>query len=164
MATKNIDSEHLTVTGAHRQVGEHVTVEDDIIVIVTQAYGPDGDDIVESAKVEFDGYPAIPVLVKAEGREEIVNLSPFHGDARKTGMEGLAAGTKCRLFCPVSGKPLDHVGKVEDGSPADYYAIYLTPRLSQGEMVAISDIWGDYHSRIVDNFELISYWSTEFGE
>ena len=25
-------------------------------------------------------------------------------------------------------------------------------------LVAISDIWGHYHSRIVDNFELISMW------
>ena len=27
-------------------------------------------------------------------------------------------------------------------------------------MVAVSDVWGDYHSRIVDNFELISFWAT----
>jgi hypothetical protein len=28
-------------------------------------------------------------------------------------------------------------------------------------MVLISNVWGHYHSRIVDNFELISYWANE---
>ena len=36
--------------------------------------------------------------------------------------------------------------------------------IGEGEMVAISDIWGDYHSRIVDNFELISAWATDEGD
>jgi hypothetical protein len=26
-------------------------------------------------------------------------------------------------------------------------------------MVAVSDVWGHYHSRIVDDNELISYWA-----
>ena len=50
---------------------------------------------------------------------------------------------------------------VADGSGAEYFAIYLTKKLSNGEMVLLSDIWGHYHSRIVDNFELISYWAAE---
>ncbi len=27
-------------------------------------------------------------------------------------------------------------------------------------MVMISDVWGHYHSRIIDDMELISYWAT----
>lgn len=165
MATKSIDADNLTVTGAHRALrDQNIRVESEVIVIVTQAFGPGGDDLMAASQVDFDGYPAVPVLVRAAGREEIVHLSPFHGDRRKTGMEGLPAGTKCELLCPVSKKPLDHVGKVAPESDADYFAIYLTKRLSEGEMVAISDVWDDYHSRIVDNFELISFWSVDAGE
>jgi hypothetical protein len=36
--------------------------------------------------------------------------------------------------------------------------MYLTPQLSMGSIVAMSDIWGHPHSRIIDNFELISLW------
>ena len=166
MGRKNIDMEHLTVTGAHTAVTDdgHVEVRDDVIVIVTQAYGPDGDNLVGVSDVTFDGYPAVSVLVKAAGREGLVHLSPFHGDRRKSGYTDIPVGTKCQLFCPVSKKPLDNVGRVEPDSEAEYFALYLTPRLSEGEMVAISDIWGDYHSRIVDNFELISAWATDEGD
>lgn len=161
MGRKNIDVDNLRITGAHQTVSDmHVDVKDDVIVIVTQAYGPDGDNLVGVSDVEFDGYPAVSVLVKAGDKEGLVHLSPFHGDRRKSGMTDIPVGTKCELFCSVSKKPLDKVEHVGDGD-ADYYAVYLTPRLSEGEMVAISDVWGDYHSRIVDNFELISSWAVE---
>jgi hypothetical protein len=77
----------------------------------------------------------------------------------KATMMEVPHGTRCELLCPVSGQQLDLVGEVEDGSGAKYYAIYLTPQLSQGSMVMISDLWGHYHSRIVDEFELISAWA-----
>jgi len=32
--------------------------------------------------------------------------------------------------------------------------------LADGALVAISDTWGHYHSRVVDDTELISYWAT----
>lgn len=165
MATKNIDARNLTVTGAHTSVPDaqqHVVVEDEIIVIVTQAFGPAGDDLIEASEVEFDGYPGIPVKVRGAGKEGIVHLSPFHGDRRKVGMDDLPAGTKCELFCPVSGKPLDKISDVADsGDGADYYAIYLTPRLSKGDVALISDVWDDYNSRIIDNFDLISSWAVD---
>lgn len=164
MATKNIDRVNLTVTGAHMALPDdeqHVEIKGDIIIIVTQAFGPDGDDIVAAATESFDGYPGIPIKVKAGDYEGVVHLSPFHGDARKRGMEEIPPGTKCELFCPVSGKPLAAAGTVAEGSTADYFAIYLSKRLSEGEMVVLSDVWGDYHSRIIDNFELISQWAVE---
>ena len=63
------------------------------------------------------------------------------------------------LLCPVSGKPLDKLGPVDDGSGADYFAIYLTQRLSKGACVMVTDVWDHYHSRIVDDNALISYWA-----
>ena len=45
-----------------------------------------------------------------------------------------------------------------DGSGAGYFALYLTPELSNNAMVMISDVWGHFHSRIVDKQELVSYW------
>jgi hypothetical protein len=98
--------------------------------------------------------------VRANGHEGLVHLSPIHGDGRKQGFTDIPNGTRCELICPVSNLPLDLVGEVEDGSGARYYAIYLTPQLSRGSMAMVSDVWGHYHSRIIDDFELISAWAS----
>ncbi len=155
-----VDRQNLTITGRHRAVtGSHVTVEGDVLVIVTQAFGPRGDNLVGISDVAFDGYPAVTIGIRVAGKEGLVHLSPVHGDGRKSKPFDIAPGTRCVLFCPISRQPLDLVGEVEDGSGASYYAIYLTPQLSQGSMVMVSDLWGHYHSRIIDDFELISAWA-----
>jgi hypothetical protein len=165
MSSDKIDRENLTITGAHEgKRDSHVSIVpganlEDTIIIVTQAYGPRGDNLVGISDVTFDGHPAVTVGVRANGQEGVVHLSPIHGDARKSGFTEIPNGTRCELFCPVSRQVLDKVGDVEDGSDAAYYALYLTPRLDEGAMVMISDVWGHYHSRIVDDMELISYWA-----
>jgi len=156
-----IDRRNLTITGNHRAVtGKHLVVSDeDVTVVVTQAYGPRGDNLVGISDVEFDGHPAVTIKIRTGEREGLVHLSPIHGDARKVKPFNIVHGTRCELLCPVSNQPLDLVGEVEDGSGARYYAIYLTPQLSRGSMVMVSDMWGHYHSRIIDDFELISAWA-----
>ena len=131
-----------------------------VTLVVTQAFGPEGHNLAGLTDVNFDGYPAITVLVRTpEGREGLVHLSPIHGDPRKSGFIDIAPGTRCTLLCPVSRKPLECLGAVDDGSGAVYYALYLTPRLSRGHSVALSDLWGHFSSRIVDDEATISYWA-----
>ena len=155
-----IDEEHLTVTGRHRHSQPPgVAITDDVIIVITQAFGPKGDNLVGISDVEFDGHPAVTLKIKAAGREGLVHLSPIHGDKRKEGMTDLEVGTKLEILCPVSNEPLAELGAVEDGTDAIYYALYLTPKLDRGQSVAISNVWGHYHSRIVDEDELISYWT-----
>jgi hypothetical protein len=160
-----VDRHNLRITGRHRAVtGPHLTVENDVLVIVTQAYGPRGDNLVGISGVEFDGHAAVTIGVRVGDKQGLVHLSPLHGDGRKSKPFDIPYGTRCELFCPVSNQPLDLVGEVEDGSGARYYAIYLTPQLSRGSMVMISDVWGHYHSRIIDDFELISAWAARQGD
>lgn len=164
MGRSKIDRKNLTITGKHAELPpdqRHVEVggDDEPVIVVTQAFGPAGDSLVGISDVTFDGYPAVTVGVRAGGREGLVHLSPLHGDVRKAGFVDIADGTRCELFCPVSKRLLDCVGDVEDGSGARYFALYLTRKLSSGAVVQLSDIWGHYHSRIVDDMELISYWA-----
>ncbi len=156
-----VDRRNLKITGQHPRVTGQIQIvqENDVTVIVTQAYGPRGDNLVGISDVKFDGHPAVTIKLRANGKEGLVHLSPIHGDARKVKPFDIEKGTKCELLCPVSDQPLDFVGDVEDKSGAKYYAIYLTPQLSRGTMVMVSDVWGHYHSRIVDDFELISAWA-----
>jgi hypothetical protein len=156
-----VDRRNLKITGNYPRVtGQHLVVEPhDVTVIVTQAYGPRGDNLVGISDVQFDGNPAVTLKIRVGDREGLVHLSPIHGDSRKVKPFNIEPGTRCELLCPVSDQTLDLVGEVEDGSGARYYAIYLTPALSRGTMVMVSDLWGHYHSRIIDDFELISAWA-----
>lgn len=164
MDPSHIDSGHIRITGAHKAQGDHhVELQQDesdveVVIVVTQAFGPKGDSLMGLSDAEFDGYPAVSIGVDTGTQRGIVHLSPIHGDDRKAGFTDIPPGTKCKLFCPVSGEPLDWAGDVVGDEATDYYAIYLTPECSEGNMVAVSDVWGHYHSRIVDNFELISQW------
>ncbi len=156
---KNIDERNLHMQGdVDAPRDSLVPVAGGVTVVVTQAFGPHGDSLM-SDDVTFDGYPAVTLKVRANGREGLVHVSPIHGDRRKTGFTDLPDGTRVELLCPHCDRPLDKLGPVDDGSGADYYAIYLTPRLQSGACVMVTDIWGHYHSRIVDDNALISYWS-----
>jgi hypothetical protein len=160
--SSHIDRKRLRVTGRHRAMRDsHVEVREEregATIVDTQAFGPRGDSLIGLTDVEFDGCPAVTLLVEAGGRRDLLHLSPIHGDSRKAGFVDIEAGTRCQLFCPVSKQPLDRVPDVSGDLETVYYAIYLTQQLSMGSIVAMSDIWGHPHSRIIDNFELISLW------
>jgi hypothetical protein len=156
---KHVDEQNLKLEGELERRDSLMPVAGGVTIVVTQAFGPTGADLVGISNVTFDGYPAVTLKLRANGEEGLVHLSPIHGDKRKAGFIDIEPGTQVQLFCPVSGKPLDKLGEVDDGSGADYYAIYLTKQLSNGACVMITDIWGHYHSRIVDDNALISYWS-----
>lgn len=159
MGRENVDVDNLQISGATPSAGPEapLTVEDEVIIVINQAYGPGGDNLIGLSEVTFDGHPALTLLVCAGDREELVHLSPIHGDRRKQGMDDLPAGTKCELLCPVTRKPLPIVGKIGDGKE-EYCAIFLTPRLDEGSTIYVSDTWDHHHSRIVDNNEMISLW------
>ena len=163
-STEHVDHAHLEVTGAHTSIpAPHVDVSGeghDVLIVLSRAFGPRGDNLVGLSEVTFDGYPAVTIGVRAGAKDGLVHLSPIHGDARKSGLAGIAPGTKCLLYCPVSGEPLPKVGEVDDGSGAEYVALYLSPERSESAMVMLSDVWGHYHSRVIDDWELISYWAS----
>jgi len=152
----NIDRDHLTTQ--KRIEASHIAMsgDADVIVQLTQAFGPRGDNLVGVSDVTFDGAPALTLKVRAQGQEGLVHLSPFHGDARKQTTLKLDDGMKCELLCPVSGDPLPRAQISDEHPSADYFEVYLTRKLSRGESVILSDVWGHYHSRVLDNFELLS--------
>lgn len=129
-------------------------------IIVNKVYGPQGDNLIGLSDVAFDGHPALTVGVRTpDGREGEVYLSPIHGDARKAGMVDIEKGTRLELFCPVSKAPLEKIDDISDDFGASYYALYRTPGLSKGAMILISNVWGHYHSRVIDEFEVIAHYA-----
>ena len=59
----------------------------------------------------------------------------------------------------MSGKKLERINDIDDQFGASYYALYRTPALSKGAMVLLSDVWGHYHSRVIDEFEVIAHFA-----
>lgn len=166
---EEVDRDNLTITGAHGGRESRVSIipgasADDALIVITECYGPNGDNLVGISDVKFSGYPAVTIGVRAGDKEGLTHLSPLHGDKRKRGFTDIEPGTKVELFCPVCKRPLERVGEVDDGSGAEYFALYLSKKLSGSAMVMISDVWDHFHSRIVDDEEVISYWAATHAE
>lgn len=158
----------ITVTGDLERLpaqDSNISVADsdskDVQIVLTQAFGPNGDNLVGISDVTFDGHPAVTLQVEAGDHSGLVHLSPIHGDSRKAGLTDIPLGTRCVLRCPVSGDALPLFGDVEGSIDAAYYQLYLTPKLSDRSVALISNVWGHYNSRIVDEMELISSWADE---
>ena len=101
-----MSNRNLRITGNHRVIQEpHVDVsgDEDVVIVVTQAYGPKGDQLVGISDVTFDGHPAVTLGVRAGGQEGLVHLSPIHGDSRKQGFIDIAPGTVCELYAVIAG-------------------------------------------------------------
>ena len=82
MSTDNIDTQHLEV---YRPNGGHeaLTVHGGVQVIVNQAYGSTGAKLIGLSGVQFDGYPALSLFVRANEVEGMVHLSPIHAHSRR---------------------------------------------------------------------------------
>lgn len=132
------------------------------VVVCTRAFGPNGEDLIDEEGPRFSGEPGIKIHVEQGDVEEDVVLSPFFGDPSKVWTEDFDEGEPCELTVPETGEKLDRIPGMgsEDGN---YYAIYLTEDLEEGELVAVNDIWGNYDSRILSEGELLKAYA-EAGE
>lgn len=132
----------------------HIMVKEDVYIIVTQAFCPKGHNLVGHGTHSFDGYPGICLLVRGETGEGIVELSPFHGDHSKYGPE-FPDGAKVQVLCPVCKSPFEVISHCtcEHG---ELRSIYLSPKRQTAHLMAVCDVWGCYHSRVIDNNEIFS--------
>ncbi len=133
------------------------------VVVCTRAFGPNGEDLIDHEGPRFSGEPGIKIHVKQGDVEEDVVLSPFFGDPSKVWTEDFEEGERCELTVPETGEPLDKIPGMGSEDGGNYYAIYLTEDLEEGELVAVNDIWGNYDSRILSEGELLKAYA-EAGE
>ncbi|MBA2664160.1 MAG: hypothetical protein H0U74_17850 [Bradymonadaceae bacterium] len=134
------------------------------IVVVTQAFGADGEDLIDHTGPRFSGEPGVKLRVKQGDVVEDVVLSPFYGDPSKLSDQPFVAGVACELFSPVSGAPLDKIPGMHIEGGGAFFAIYLTPKLKGGELVAINNIWGNTNSRMLSEKELLLLLADREGE
>lgn len=133
--------------------------EQGYVIVVTRAFGPNGEDLVDYDGPRFSGEPGIKLRVKQGDLEEDVILSPYYGDPSKLSEAGFVEGKKCELFVSETGAPLDKLPIPPSKDGGEYFAIYLTEKLDGGELVAINDVWGNYGSQMVSESEILSLYA-----
>ena len=129
--------------------------EQGTIMVVTRAYGADGEDLIDREGPDFSGEPGVKLRVKQGDIVEDVVLSPFYGDTSKKSSQAFVHGQACELFSPVSGAPLDRIPGMQTEDGGEFYAVYLTPKLAGGELVAINNIWGNTKSQMLSEREVL---------
>ena len=159
MAKKDVDQEHVRVSTAPPPMSAIKQV-DDVFIVVTQAYCPNGHNLVDETNEQFDGYPGIRLLVRDGENEGEVHLSPFHGDESKLGKTDWRVGVRLEVLCPICQTPLPSLAhchcETPDGRGGELVKLYLSPALTDSHVLALCNVWGCRHSRTVDNWQLIS--------
>jgi hypothetical protein len=125
------------------------------VVVLTRAFGPNGEDLIDHEGPRFSGEPGVKIHVKQGDKEEDIVLSPFFGDPSKVWTEEFDEGKRCELSVPETGAELDKIPGMTSEDGGEYYAIYLTDDLGEGELVAVNDMWGNYDSRVLSEGELL---------
>lgn len=126
------------------------------LIVVQKAFGPNGEDLIDQKGEHlFSGERGVRLRVRQGETQGDVLLSPFYGDPSKVSSVEFKAGVACELFCPDSETPLDVIPGLETAEGGRHYAIYLTSKLQDGELVAINNIWDNPTSRIVGEGEML---------
>lgn len=129
------------------------------VIVVTRAFGPNGEDLIDYDGPRFSGEPGVKIHVKQGDLEEDVILSPYYGDPSKISEAGFIEGVKCELTVPETGAPLDKLPIPPSKDGGEYYAIYLTEKLEGGELVAINDVWGNYGSEMLSENQILELYA-----
>lgn len=132
-----------------------VATLEEVMVVLTQAYCPQGHNLIEGSTVAFDGNPGISLLVSDGTLEDIVVSSPVHGDHRKAHSAAFKVGVKLAIRCPVCGVDLDVLFPCSCGK-GELVNLYLTPDRNEGQVAAVCNVWGCPRSRVIDKWQIIS--------
>lgn len=141
----------------HEDTGEMPVLPGGIAILVTQAFCPNGHNVVCRPEPSFAGHPGIALHVAAAGWDGEIVLSPFHGDSRLVGMnEEVPRGTRSRLSCPICGVPLPVQTRCGCRWGGELVALSLRRDRQEGEMIMLCDVYGCHNSRVLDSLQVLS--------
>lgn len=138
---------------------------DDLTIAITQAFCPNGHNLVWEDNRNFMGFAGMKLSVSTEEWGTFnVTLSPIHGHHDRHGGWDLIDGTQCGIACPTCQTPLPVFEKACECGQGKLRKIYLTSKLDDADLVLVCDVWGCHRSRVLDRFELLSEYIEEDDE
>jgi hypothetical protein len=157
MGRKDVDRDRLRIRKKTASHGTGVQLLDQAFVVVTQAFCPNGHNLVGAGPTAFEGYPAIAIWVSDGKSQGMVELSPVHGDGSKVGPD-FPQGTKLKLECPVCRAELPLLARCSCQADGTLRKLYLSEKRDEAYLVGICDVWGCARSRVIDANEILSEW------
>jgi hypothetical protein len=155
------DEEHDFQEKPHTTTRLQPLQDEGYVIVVTRAFGPNGEQLIDEEGPRFSGEPGVKIHVEQGDKEDDVWLSPFYGDPSKEYEVDFDEGERCKLTCPESGAQLDKIPGIQSEDGGHYYAVYLSPQLEEGELVAINDVWGNTDSRLLSEGELLDLYAEQ---
>ncbi len=163
MAKRDIDRDHLIRPDDAPEPSPDSFIQevDDVVIQVTQAFCPNGHNLVRNTEDTFDGQPGISLLVSDGDKEGEVILSPYHGDHSRKGQVDFEVGKLLTVRCPECKTEFPRLSGCACGDHASLIGIYLTPALDEGHVVALCNVWGCHRSKVFDQAQLLSAYLEE---
>lgn len=136
---------------------EQINAIDDVTIAITQAFCPNGHNMIWDDNRNFKGFAGMKLSVTTEATGTVnVTLSPIHGDHERHGGWDIMVGTHCEVACPTCQTSLPVFVEPCKCGQGQLRKVYLTTKLDDGDMVLVCDTWGCHRSGVFDRFELLS--------
>lgn len=133
---------------------------DNVFIVITEAYCPNGHNLILPDNDEFDGYPGIKMKIVSSTDSGILYASPFHGDGTKKGKQDWKQGEKLEIHCPECDILLPKLAKchcsMDSAEDGDLVKLYTSADLNDSHILAFCNVWGCRRSRTIDNWNIIS--------
>ncbi|MDJ0762550.1 MAG: hypothetical protein QNJ97_06120 [Myxococcota bacterium] len=155
MPKRDIDKERVRISVAPPPNSALKQV-DDVFILITQAFCPNGHSLISTDSDLFDGQPGVKVYLECGSESGYVVLSPFHGDASKKGKLDWPDGTRVKVCCPECREPLPKMASCRCPGDGDLVKLFLTPSLTDSHVLAMCNVWGCRRSHTINNWQIIS--------
>jgi hypothetical protein len=133
---------------------------DDVFIVITEAYCPNGHNLITDDNEKFDEYPGIKLKIISKDKSGYLYISPFHGDASKKGDCNWNSGEKLEIRCPVCDVVLPTMARchctTDNNQNGDLIKLHTSRALSDSHVLAFCNVWGCRRSRTIDNWNIIS--------
>lgn len=132
----------LIIPLVERKLGIQKADEDKVRYVVTEAYCPNGCNIVD-AEHPINGVGGLRMKFKRPGAEGEMVLSAIEGDFEKILLSGeLEDGVKDELYCPHCGVMFKKLVNCSCRPDADMVVIGLTPKLDLNNAISFCNVTG----------------------
>jgi len=140
-----------------RKRGTKETDEERVRYVVTEAYCPNGCNIVDRER-EINGAPGLRMKFRRPGMEGEFVISAIQGDFDKIILSGeLEKGVKDELYCPHCGVMFKKLVNCSCKADADMIVIGLTRELDFNNSISFCNVTGCVNGTTVASGEVIRH-------